>query len=84
MYYTYILQCGDGSLYTGYAADPIRREALHNSGKGAKYTRSHLPVHLVYTEAFETKGEALRREAEIKRLPRHEKLSLIQSGETHC
>lgn len=79
MYYTYILRCGDGSLYAGYTDDPIRREAVHNSGKGGKYTRAHLPVRLVYTERFETKGEAMRREAEIKRLSRAEKLALIQT-----
>lgn len=79
MYYTYILRCGDGSLYTGYTDDPIRREAVHNSGKGAKYTRARLPVRLVYTEAFETKSEALRRENEIKRLTRMEKLALINN-----
>ncbi|MBR2155601.1 MAG: GIY-YIG nuclease family protein [Clostridia bacterium] len=79
MYYTYILRCGDGSLYTGYTDDPVRREAVHNSGKGAKYTRAHLPVQLVYTECFETKNEAMRREAEIKQLSRSEKLTLIES-----
>ncbi len=80
MYYTYMLCCGDGTLYTGYASDPARREAVHNSGKGAKYTRSRLPVRLVYTEAFDTKGEALHREAEIKRLTRSEKLALIAAS----
>ncbi len=79
MYYTYILRCSDGSLYTGYTDDPARRQAVHNSGKGAKYTRSRLPVQLVYTEAFESKGDAMRRELEIKRLSRNEKLALISS-----
>ena len=79
MYYAYILRCGDGSLYAGYTDDPARREAVHNSGKGAKYTRSRLPVQLVYTECFETKGEAMHREAEIKRLTRIEKLALINN-----
>ena len=79
MYYTYILRCCDGSLYTGYTDDPIRREMVHNSGKGAKYTRSRLPVQLVYTECYETKNEAMHREAEIKRLSRSEKLTLIES-----
>ncbi len=77
MYYAYILRCGDGTLYTGYTDDPIRREAVHNSGKGAKYTRSRLPVKLVYTEAFQTKGEAMQREIRIKQLTRAEKLALI-------
>lgn len=79
MYYTYMLRCCDGSLYTGYTDDPHRRETVHNSGKGAKYTRSRLPVQLVYTECFETKAEAMRREAEIKQLSRSEKLTLIES-----
>lgn len=81
MYYAYILRCCDGSLYTGYTDDPARRETVHNSGKGAKYTRSRLPVQLVYTESFETKGEAMHREAEIKRLSRQEKLALIAAKE---
>lgn len=77
MYYAYILRCGDGTLYTGYTDDPARREAVHNSGKGAKYTRARLPVKLVYTESFETKGEAMQRESQIKQLTRAEKLALI-------
>lgn len=81
MYYTYILRCGDGSLYTGYTDDPLRREAVHNSGEGAKYTRSRLPVKLVYTESFETKSEALHRESQIKRLSRSQKLILINQYE---
>ena len=82
MYYTYILLCGDGSLYTGYTDDPHRREAVHNSGKGAKYTRARLPVRLVYTQCFETKGEAMHREAEIKKLSRQQKLQLIALQQT--
>ena len=77
MNYVYILRCGDGSLYTGWTNDPDRRLRAHQSGRGAKYTRAHLPVTLVYHESFETKSEALRREAEIKRLPREKKLELI-------
>lgn len=80
MYYAYMLRCSDGSLYTGYTDDPVRRQAVHNSGKGSKYTRAHLPVTLVYTEAFETKSEAMRREAEIKSLPRSKKLALIEKN----
>ena len=78
MNYVYILRCGDGSLYTGWTNDPDRRLRAHQSGRGAKYTRAHLPVTLVYRESFETKSEALRREAEIKRLPREKKLELIE------
>lgn len=81
MYYAYVLRCCDGTLYTGYTDDPARRETVHNSGKGAKYTRSRLPVQLVYTEAFQTKGEAMRREVEIKQLSRAQKLALIASNE---
>ncbi|MCP4288347.1 MAG: GIY-YIG nuclease family protein [Gammaproteobacteria bacterium] len=75
----YILECGDRSLYTGIARDPTARLIQHNSGKGAKYTRSHLPVALVYQEWTSTHGDALRREAEIKRLSRREKQKLIAS-----
>ena len=75
--YTYILMCSDGTLYTGYAFDLERRLAAHNAGKGAKYTRSRLPVRLVYSEAYGTAHEARRRECEIKRLSRAEKLTLI-------
>ncbi len=77
MYYTYILRCGDGSLYTGYTTDLQKRLKVHNSGKGGKYTRSHLPVELAYFEEHATKGEALSREAQIKALSREEKLKLI-------
>ena len=74
----YILRCGDGSLYTGWTNDLTARVRAHQSGRGAKYTRSHRPVELVYHECFETKQEAMRREAEIKKLPREKKLELIR------
>ena len=77
MYYTYILRCSDGTLYCGYSTNPEKRAEVHNSGKGAKYTRSRLPVEVVYTEAFDTKSEALCRECAIKKLTRTEKLKLI-------
>lgn len=77
MYWVYILRCGDGSLYTGITTDIDRRLRQHNSGKGAKYTRSHLPVSLQYQEGPMEKSEALRREMEIKKMPREEKLRLI-------
>jgi putative endonuclease len=80
VFYVYIAQCRDGSLYTGFALDAERRIAQHNLGRGGKYTRSRLPVELKYCEAYDTKREALRREAEIKKLPREKKLRLI--GET--
>ena len=76
--WTYLLRCGDGSLYCGWTNDLEKRVAAHASGKGAKYTRAHLPVELVYSERFSTKEEAMRREAEIKRLTRARKLALLQ------
>lgn len=81
MYYVYILRCGDGSLYTGITTDLEHRLKMHQSGKGAKYTRSHLPVELVYQEVQPDKSAALHREAEIKKLPRSQKLKLIQEFE---
>ena len=75
--YVYILRCGDGSLYTGATTDIVRRLALHRSGKGSKYTRSHLPVELAYQEQVEDWPAALRREAAIKRMSRARKLALI-------
>ena len=80
MNYTYILSCGDGSLYTGWTNDLRRRVAAHNAGKGGKYTRSRLPVRLVYWEEFPTKREAMAREWAVKRLTREEKLALVQAG----
>ncbi len=80
MNYTYILKCSDGSLYTGWTNNLDKRVEDHNSGKGAKYTRSRRPVVLAYYEQFETKDEAMRREWEIKRLTRKKKLALIQSA----
>ena len=75
--YTYILKCSDGTLYTGWTNDLEKRLASHNSGKGSKYTASRRPVAIVYTESFETKQEAMKREAEIKKMTRAEKLELI-------
>ncbi|MBQ6570241.1 MAG: GIY-YIG nuclease family protein [Clostridia bacterium] len=80
MNYTYILRCCDGTLYTGWTNDLKARVQTHNSGKGARYTRCRLPVTLVYYESFETRKEAMRREYQIKRLPRTEKLKLIEKA----
>ena len=74
----YMLRCADGSLYTGIARDAERRAKAHNSGKGAKYTRSRLPAVLVYREPCRGYSSALRREAAIKRLPRAEKLAMAE------
>lgn len=76
-FYVYILRCADDTLYTGYTDNPERRLRVHNAGKGAKYTRSRLPVELVYRETLEDKSAALRREREIKKLTRAQKLALI-------
>ena len=76
--YTYIVMCRDGTYYTGWTNNLQKRIDDHNAGKGAKYTKSRLPVELVYYEAFETKEEAMRREYAIKQLTRKEKEKLIQ------
>ena len=76
-YYTYMVRCSDGSLYTGYTTDLDRRIEAHNSGNGAKYTRCRLPVKLVYSEEHASKEEAMSREWHIKQLTRKEKEQLI-------
>ncbi len=77
-HYAYILECGDGTYYTGYTTDPEKRVKTHNAGKGGKYTRARLPVKLVHLEEFETKNEAMSREWAIKQLTRAEKKKLIK------
>ena len=77
MNYTYMVRCRDDSLYTGWTNHLEKRVEDHNSGRGAKYTKSRRPVELVYYEQFETKEEAMRREWEIKQLTREEKKRLI-------
>ena len=64
--YMYVLECRDGSYYTGYTTDVRRRLAVHNSGKGAKYTRARLPVKLIYAQGFASKEEAMSAEALLK------------------
>ncbi len=76
--YTYIVRCADGSLYTGWTNDIEQRLAMHNSGKGARYTRSRLPVELVWSEEQPSQETARSREARIKQLTRKEKLQLIE------
>ena len=76
-HFVYILKCADGSFYTGYTTDPERRTKVHNSGKGAKYTRARLPVELIYTETFDHKTDAQRREYAIKQLTRAGKEKLV-------
>ena len=80
-WYVYMLKCGDGSLYTGATSDLLGRLEAHQRGNGAKYTRSHLPVSLVYWETAQSRSAALRREAAIKKLTRKEKLALVSRDE---
>ena len=77
MNYVYLLRCEDDTLYCGWTTDLEKRLAAHNSGAGAKYTRSRLPVEIVYYEEYEDKNEALSREWHIKRMSRAEKFALI-------
>ena len=79
-HYTYILECRDQTLYTGYTTDLERRLKVHNDGKGAKYTKIRRPVKLVYHEEFDNKSEALKREYALKQLSRKQKLLLIKEG----
>ena len=78
-HHVYIVECSDGSLYTGYTTDVERRVAEHNAGTGAKYTRGRTPVELRHTETFDSKGAALSREHEIKGLSRGRKEQLCES-----
>lgn len=75
--YTYMVRCSDESLYTGWTTDVKKRVQAHNSGKGAKYTKSRRPVTLVYYEEFQTKKEAMQREYAIKQMTREQKEALI-------
>ncbi len=79
-YWLYILQCGDGSLYTGVTNNVERRLSAHRAGRGAKYTRGRGPLTLVYREPCGYRSAALRREWAVKRLPRADKLALIERG----
>lgn len=78
MHYIYIVECHDGTYYTGYTNDIKKRIKAHNEGKGAKYTSGRTPVILRYKESYETKSEALKREYAIKQLTRLEKQSLFK------
>ncbi len=77
MNYTYMLRCADGTLYTGWTNDLEARVRAHQSGRGGKYTRSRLPVELVWYETHADKAEAMRREWAVKQLTRAQKLALI-------
>lgn len=76
--YMYVVECADGTLYTGYTTDVERRLKTHNAGKGAKYTRARLPVKLLYSEAFASKPEAMSAEALFKKKKPREKIGLYQ------
>jgi len=76
-HYVYVLECDDGSLYTGYTTDPDRRIQEHNDGVGAKYTRGRTPVEMVHLEEYETQSEAMSREYEIKQFSRRKKDELV-------
>lgn len=79
-HYMYVLECADGSLYTGYAVDVQARLAVHNAGKGAKYTRARLPVSLLAYAEFETKHDAMHAEYVFKQLTRNEKDALLSAA----
>jgi putative endonuclease len=79
-FYCYILQCADGTFYTGWSTDPVRREKTHNAGTGARYTRTRRPVRLVYVEELTDKVSALKRERAIKNMSRSQKERLVASG----
>lgn len=78
MYYIYIAECGDGTLYTGYTVDLEKRIQAHNEGKGAKYTRGRAPIVLKYYEEFNSKNDALKRESEIKKYTKAKKVDLVR------
>ena len=79
-YYVYILRCKDGSYYTGHAKDVEKRFEMHKKGKGARYTRMHEPEEVVYIEEFESRGEAMKRERQIKTLSHNRKEQLISGN----
>ena len=81
MNYVYLLRCADGSLYCGWTTDPEKRLAAHSGGRGGKYTRSRLPVKMVYLEQHEDRHAALSREWHIKRMSHAEKEALIRKTE---
>ena len=78
MYFLYILECEDGTLYTGITTDVKKRFERHAKGRGAKYTRAHKPKKIVYTEKHNSLSSALKREALVKKFPRSRKIRLIQ------
>ena len=82
-FYVYILLCRDGSFYTGYTKNLDERTKLHESGKGARYTRMHKPKRVAYVELFDSRAKAMKREKTMKKLSHQQKLNLINSCKTH-
>ena len=76
-HYAYMLRCSDGSIYSGYTTDLNRREKVHNSGKGAKYTKTRRPVELVYFEEFDNKTDAMKKEYAFKQYTHKEKEEIM-------
>ena len=81
VFYVYILQCTDGSFYTGYTKNLAERTKQHENGKGAKYTKSHKPQKIAYVEDLDSRSQAMKRERAIKKLSRQQKIDLINSQE---
>jgi putative endonuclease len=81
MHYVYVIECSDGTYYTGYTTDVERRVAEHDAGEGAKYTRGRTPVELVHAESHDTRSAAMSREHEIKSLSRRAKKRLIETND---
>ena len=79
--YMYVVECCDGTYYTGYTTDVKKRIAVHNSGKGAKYTRARLPVKLIYVEGFDSKEEAMSAEVLLKRKKRPQKERFLSDNQ---
>jgi len=80
VHYVYVLECADGTYYTGYTTDVERRVAEHDAGEGAKYTRGRTPVELVHVEEYETRSAAMSREHGIKSLSRRQKERLVDGA----
>ena len=78
-YYTYLLECSDGTYYCGWTTHPEIRLRAHNNGTGSRYTRSRRPVRMVYLECLSSRNEAMRRETAIKKMTRQQKADLIRS-----
>jgi putative endonuclease len=81
-YYVYVILCVDGSFYTGYTKNIDTRIKLHESGKGARYTKMHKPQKIAYLELFDARAQAMKREKQIKKLSHQQKLNLINSRST--